>query len=45
MQREITTTLEKGEGERIEFKSEFTTKQIGKTLSAFANTKGGKIYI
>ena len=26
MHHEITTALEKGEGERIEFKSEFTTK-------------------
>ena len=32
------------EGERVEFKAEFTNK-IGRTLAAFANAQGGSIYI
>ena len=44
MDRNIIDVLERGEGEGIEFKSEYTNR-ICRTICAFANTKGGTIYL
>ena len=45
MRGELADALVRDEGECVEFKAEFTATRIGKTICAFANTKGGKIYI
>ena len=45
MKEELTSVIKDGEGECVEFKSEYKQGKLGKTISAFANTKGGKIYI
>ena len=45
MRGEFADALVRDEGECAEFKAEFTATRIGKTICAFANTKGGKIYI
>ena len=44
MDRSIVDVLERGEGEGIEFKLEYTSR-VGRTICAFANTKGGTIYL
>ena len=44
MDRNIVDVLGRGEGEGIEFKSEYTNR-VGRTICAFANTKGGTIYL
>lgn len=44
MDKGIVDVLERGEGERIEFKSAYTNR-VGRTICAFANTKGGTIYL
>ena len=42
----ILTQLSKGEGKTVEFKAELPlSDQIAKTVVAFANTAGGKIFI
>lgn len=45
MRGELADALVRDEGECIEFKAEFTATRVGRTICAFANTKGGKIYI
>ena len=45
MNQEIVSALNEGEGECIEFKSEYTEGKVGNTICAFANTKGGRLYI
>ena len=44
MNRDIIDVLGRGEGEGIEFKSEYTNR-VGRTICSFANTKGGTIYL
>ena len=44
MDKGIVDVLERGEGEGIEFKSAYTNR-VGRTICAFANTKGGTIYL
>ena len=42
----ILTQLSKGEGKTVEFKEDLPlSDQIAKTVVAFANTAGGKIFI
>ncbi len=43
-QREITELIKKGESETIEFKETFDNRTV-ETAVAFANTKGGHIFI
>ena len=43
-QDEIIELIQKGEGETVEFKEGFDRKTV-ETASAFANTKGGTIFI
>ena len=40
----IRKTIASGESETVEFKSSFE-KEVIETLAAFANTKGGKVFI
>ena len=45
MNQELVSAISEGEGECIEFKSEYKKGKVGKTICAFANTKGGRLYI
>jgi ATP-dependent DNA helicase RecG len=44
MQKEINTIIKTGEDEKVEFKSAFN-KELIETIVAFANSKGGSIFI
>ena len=43
--KEFEFLLGQGEGFKLEFKSNFDSKNIGKELVAFANSEGGRIFI
>ena len=45
MEHYLKKILIDGEGECVEFKVQYTQKNIGKAISSFANTEGGKIII
>lgn len=46
MSKKIKQLIEKGENQRLDFKFQITdSKKIARTLSAFANTDGGKLLI
>ena len=42
---EILSRIEYGEGDQTEFKRRFDESLVGKTVCAFANTKGGVIIL
>ncbi|HAN77812.1 MAG TPA: hypothetical protein DCQ31_08600, partial [Bacteroidales bacterium] len=44
MVNKLHELIRQGEGERLEFKTNFNTETI-ETLTAFANTKGGKVLL
>src|SRR3989338_5919971 len=44
-EKEFEFLLGQGEGFKLEFKSNFDSKNIGKEIVAFANSEGGRIFI
>ncbi|MCK5459756.1 putative DNA binding domain-containing protein [Candidatus Parcubacteria bacterium] len=43
--KELKFILQQGEGQFIEFKESFDSKNLSKEIVAFANASGGKIYL
>ena len=43
--KELQFILQQGEGQFIEFKENFDSKNLSKEISAFTNASGGKIYL